>query len=140
MVTSPESFQATQNKNLLGFYGDSKSQILYQTAVGDIVVFYVTKEKVVRGVFEVASEPFLDLTPMYGDDRDDRWNQRIKLKPVDTDASFDMRVLKWDLDFIKDKGLSYSAYLVNTLIKLTEKDFATIIEALDLQGKIREKV
>ena len=131
MVTSEESFNATLKKGLLGFYGDSKGQrLISKTSIGDRIVFYVTKQRVVRGVFVVESAPFLDESPLYGNHRDQEWNQRIRVKALSSDSSADFTELRWELDFIKDKALPYSAYLVNTLIPLSEKDFNTITDAL----------
>ena len=133
MVTSEESFNATLAKGVLGFYGDSKgAATIRRTAIGDRIVFYVTKKRVVRGLFTVESVPFLDESPLYCDRRDQEWNQRIRVKALDSTAEYDFTMLRWDLDFIVDKGISYSAYLVNTLIPLSDKDFATIIDAMGI--------
>lgn len=135
MVTSEESFNATLTKGVLGFYGDSKgAATIRRTAVGDQIIFYVTKKRVVRGLFTVESTPFLDESPLYGDHRDQEWNQRIRIKALDSTAEYDFTMLRWDLDFIVDKGISYSAYLVNTLIPLSDKDFSTIIDALGISN------
>lgn len=132
MVTSEESYNATSAKQLLGFYGNRLSVLLDKTSIGDKLLFYITKKRIVRGLFEITSKPFFDDSPLYGDWRDDEWNQRLKLNMINSEASFDFTVLRWDLDFIKDKGVNYSAYFAPTLIKLSEKDFLTIIEALEI--------
>lgn len=133
MVTSEESFNATLNHEVLGFYGSSHgNRLISKTSVGDLIVFYVTKKRIVKGLFEVASAPFLDESPLYGDERDAQWNQRIRLKVIEPEASYDFTVLRWDLDFIKDKGIAYSSYFAPTLVRLSDKDFNTITEAMEI--------
>lgn len=60
----------------------------------------------------------------------------MKVKVLNADAVAGFTEVRWDLDFIKDKALSYSAYLVNTLIPLSEKDFATVVDAMNVDKKI----
>lgn len=136
MVTSEDSFRATSEKGLLGFYGDARGQqLINKTAIGDRIVFYITKKKEARGLFLVESSPFLDESSLYGDHRDNEWNQRIKVKALDSQASCDFDDLRWDLDLIKDKALPYTAYLVNTLVPLSEKDFNTVLAALGIKER-----
>lgn len=103
MVTSEESFNATLKHQVLGFYGSSHgNRLISKTSKGDLIVFYVTKKRIVKGLFEVTSEPFLDESPLYGDERDTQWNQRIRLNVIEPEASYDFTILRWDLDFINE--------------------------------------
>lgn len=136
MVTSEESFNATSKHHVLGFYGSSHgNRLISKTSKGDLIVFYVTKKRIVKGLFEVTSEPFLDESPLYGDERDTQWNQRIRLNVIEPEASYDFTALRWDLDFIKDKGISYSSYFAPTLVRLSDKDFNTITEAMGISAE-----
>lgn len=136
MVTSDESFKATAKTSLLGFYGDMAGQTLInRTAVGDRIIFYITKQKVLRGLFEITSEPFLDESPLYGDHRDSEWNQRVKVRAINAKAQADIQSVVNDLEFT-NKSRNYGLYLLQTLRELPPADVATIAKAMKLEALV----
>lgn len=130
MVTSEESFNATARAGVLGFYGNQAGHnLISQTAVGDRIIFYITKKKVLRGLFEIASEPYLDESRLYGDHRDTEWNQRLKLRVIDARAEADIYSVCDHLEFT-NKSLNFGMYLLKTLRKLPPADVETITSAM----------
>ena len=133
VVVSEDSFNVSQNKGVLGFYGDLRgSNLIHKTKPGDRLVFYITKKKVVQGLFQIASEPYFDESSLYGDQRDLSWNQRIRLTVVNSNASAEMGRIARDLDFIKSHACSYGAYLRKTLVEVSDKDLATVLDAMGI--------
>lgn len=131
MVASEESFAATVKSNKLAFYGDVRGyNLISQTSIGDFIIFYITKKKIIKGVFKIASAPYLDESPMYGDLRDLSWNQRVDLTAIDSEASIDFPRISLNMDLVRDKRVSYQAYLVRTLVPLSFADFGVITREL----------
>lgn len=135
MVTSEESFNATARTGLLGFYGDQAGHTLInQTSIGDRIIFYITKKKILRGLYEVVGDPFLDESPLYGDQRDKEWNQRIRVRAIDPDAEADIYTVVDRLEFT-NRSLNFGMYLLKTLRKLPPADVDTITSAIGVSVK-----
>jgi len=133
MALSEDSYRSIVKHELLPFYGDSKSQnLIDSTQIGDNLVFYITKKKSLKGLAKIKSKSFLDESIVFGDNRDIEWNQRLKIKFVDSSKETDFKPLIDNLDLIKRKDIVYSAYFVRTLIKISNKDFGFIKKALGL--------
>lgn len=135
MVTTEDGFKATVRKGLVGFYGNQAGQnMLCKTAVGDQLIFYIMKKLVLKGLFEITSEPFLDESPLYGDkDKDIMLNQRLKLRPIETEAEAAIRPLTKDLEFTYGSS-NYGLYLIKTLRELPPADVKTISTAMKLKA------
>lgn len=136
MVTSEDRFKASLKAGMIGFYGDLAGHTLInRTAVGDRLIFYITKKKVLRGLFEVASEPFFDESPLYGDERDSEWNQRLKLRAIDPKAEAPIQAVISELEFT-NKSSNYGMYLLKTLRELPPADVETISQAMGLKALV----
>jgi predicted RNA-binding protein len=136
IITSPEDFEIDL-KNNLSIIGlpDRNKRAAKNFAVGDKIVFYISKMSLFGGIAEVTGEYYYHKKKIWTDHYD-LWPHRVSSKPLYLINDFNKMIFIkeiWDdLDFIKTKG-SWGVYVQGSFRKLSKHEFKVILQ--NLKGK-----
>lgn len=134
-VCSRESLEGIKKSGVIGFL-DSVStlnNVLPHIQAGDVIFFYVTKERVIDGYAKVMSGLYWDDVPLEASDGR-VLARRIKVSMKLNNLGIDFKdKIAPRLSFMsgaKKKKTNYGSYLVANLLKLTREDSDLIMGLL----------
>ena len=126
-VCSRPSYNITRKKGVLGFLDTAPTlnNILKSINPGDLIFFYITKEKILDGYCEVTKPLYFDLMPLYPH-RDDICASRVSIKMKVSNAAISFQ--KYIVPFVsfipkeRKPRATYTSFMVTNLIRLTPDD------------------
>ena len=100
-VVDNNNWQIVKKSKIWGV-SDTNKKALFRTKIGDHLIFYILREKVIGGIFKIASDPFRDSKPIF---KGRSFPNRITITPVivPTKPVGFSKDLMNKLDFIKNK-------------------------------------
>ena len=141
-VTSPINFDIVIDNGVWGVEDDGRIMGVEERApthkifnqyvkTGDHLLFYTKKNKIIRGVYEVASKSYRDHTPKWPDRT---YPNRVKIREVDLGKAvhpimFERPDLIRDLSFIKYPNRWYS-YLQCSMRLISRPDYELILSLI----------
>ena len=130
-ILTPENYEIVRRELVWGVK-DRHRRVLDQVKPGDILVMYVIGEKKIKGVYEVASEPYRDESELF---KGGLFPNRVRIKRViDSEEGIDIKELVPKLDIFKRKDRFWAGVLRGkAMIELTEESYKTILNALKKQ-------
>ena len=126
-VSNRTNFEIAKKKRIWGASERHKIQ-WYKMKIGDLLIFYIIKERVIDGLFKVAGDPYNDTRRVF---KDGNYPLRVKIEPIyipDNPVSFG-KELRNQVEFIKNKQM-WSGYLRRAVMRISETDFNTLTDSL----------
>ena len=125
-----DNLRISLREKVVGF-AESKSTVLKSFELGDLIVFYVSRESLSStkrigkfiGLAEVVSQSYHSTAPIWNNGL---FPERIDIEPV-SEKSCDIKALLDRLRFIKNKA-SWGATFLFGILRISHDDFDTIRE------------
>jgi predicted RNA-binding protein len=131
-VTSPENYEVSRERNLLGF-AEKYKEPLSQVHRGDKGLIYIAGMYVVRGDYKIISEAYFDNSRIFKSpvrNKNEIYALRLKLKCLTPSTEpIPFRPLVRNLSFIKNKKRWGPTLQGRALLEIPEADYLTIIAA-----------
>lgn len=130
-VTTEENWEIVRKKKIWGV-SKTNSDILNRVKPGDYLIFYI-KGKMIGGVFEVTSNPFIDSEKIFdtkGLIENERFPNRVRLKHlIVPDNPLKLEKVIHQLGFVSNKE-TWSHHFRRAMRNIPKKDCEIIIRTL----------
>lgn len=124
-IVNSENWKIIKNKNIWGV-SKRNEKIISQVKERDKIIFYIIKEKVIAGIYEVVSDIYEDHNILFEPTWDSKevFPYRIKLKPIKiAKEPLQIKSLISDLEFIQNKEYWGSHFFGKAMKKIPKQDF-----------------
>jgi len=132
-ITNRENWEIIKKNNIWGV-SERHKNIIIKVKKGDKLVFYVKQKvhgknkypSIIAGIYEVASEPYRDETPIF---KGEIYPWRIKIRPIKL-GELEFKPLIPKLKFIKNKQRWGGHLIGKAMRKIPEEDYKLLLELL----------
>lgn len=120
------NWEIVKNKNIWGV-SERNKYIIPRVMKGDKLVFYITQEGILAGIFEAVSEIFEDNSRLFESDKGEMFTYRIKIAPFKISKEpIKLKSLISVLEFIINKKSWGTYFFGRAMRSLSKKDYLII--------------
>lgn len=131
-ITNHENWKVTREKKVVG-YAERHKNALSRVHKGDKCLIYVTKESIINGEYEVASDVYYDKKSIFHaapTASEEIFPLRFKLKLITSSPrQTEYKQLIPKLSFIKNKQKWAGTFQGNACLSIPEKDYRIIVSS-----------
>lgn len=124
-IVNRENWEIVKNKNIWGV-SEKNKYILSRVMKGDKLVFYITQEGILAGIFEAVSVIFEDNSRLFESDKGELFTYRIKIAPLKISKPIKIIYLISVLEFIINKKSWGTYFFGRAMRSLSKKDYLII--------------